>query len=135
MTTTTFDALPTSSSLPTTLPVTTPSTASPGVAGGPRTLLRLAGLLLLGASAFAYAQLGGTWGFFFALLLVPDLSLLGYLAGPRVGALVYNTGHSTIGPALLAAVGWLASAPTVLLVALIWLAHVGMDRAAGYGLK
>ena len=131
MTTATFDTLPISAA-PSSAPV---AAASPGVAGGPRVLLRLEGVLLFAASTFAYAQLGGTWGFFLALLLVPDLSLLGYLAGPRIGALVYNAGHSTLGPALLAAVASAASAPTALLVATIWLAHVGMDRSAGYGLK
>ena len=97
------------------------------VTGTPRQLLRLEGLAMLVLAIAAYAALGASWGWFAALFLVPDLSLLGYLAGPRVGAWIYNAGHSLIGPALLA-----AFAPAL---AVIWLAHIGFDRALGYGLK
>jgi Domain of unknown function (DUF4260) len=116
-------------------PVVAHDTVAIGVRGGPRTLLRIEGALALCAGVLAYAALGGTWGWFAALFLVPDLSLLGYLAGRRVGAFVYNVGHSAIGPAILAALGWLTGATLPLLVAAIWIAHVGFDRALGYGLK
>lgn len=101
----------------------------------PLVILRLEGLALLIAGTLAYRALGGGWFAFFGLLLVPDLSLLGYLAGPRVGAVVYNLGHTLLAPALLAiaslATGWTPG----LSLALIWVAHIGMDRASGYGLK
>jgi len=103
------------------------------VTGAPRVLLRLEAAALLAASLVAYAHLGAGWGMFAALLLVPDLSLLGYLAGARTGAIVYNAAHSSLGPALLAATGLVV--PAVLPFAAIWLAHVGMDRMLGYGLK
>lgn len=106
-----------------------------GVRGVPRTLLRVEGALLFAAALVAYAHLGGRWGWFAALFLVPDLSLLGYLANPRVGAAVYNAGHSYAGPALLAAASVALGAPSLLLGAAIWIAHVGFDRALGYGLK
>ena len=96
-------------------------------------LLRLEAAALLGAALLAYGWLGAGWGMFAALLLVPDLSLLGYLAGARTGAIVYNAAHSSLGPALLAATGLVV--PAVLPFAAIWLAHVGMDRMLGYGLK
>ena len=54
-------------------------------------------------------------------------------AGPRIGAVVYNAFHSYVGPALLAAVCLLAGLSTA--VPLIWAAHIGFDRALGYGLK
>lgn len=104
-------------------------------AGRVRGLLRLEGLVLLIASVVLYAQLGAGWGWFAALFLVPDVSLAGYLFGPQIGAVVYNTGHSTTGPLLLAVVGLLAGLPQVLPYALIWTAHIGFDRALGYGLK
>ena len=68
-------------------------------------------------------------------LLAPDLVALGYLAGPRVGAVLYDLGHATPAPLalLLAGVAWEVT-PAVL-VATVWLAHLGMDRAIGYGLK
>ncbi|MCB9594511.1 MAG: DUF4260 domain-containing protein [Sandaracinaceae bacterium] len=106
-----------------------------GVDGGPRVLLRLEGALVLAAATAAYASLGGGWVLFAALFLVPDVSLLGYLAGPRIGAGVYNAGHSYLGPALLAGLGLALGASTLWLVALIWVGHVGFDRMLGYGLK
>jgi uncharacterized protein DUF4260 len=106
-----------------------------GVRGGPRTLLRIEGALLLGGSVVAFAVLGGTWGWFAACFLVPDLSLLGYLVGRRFGAVAYNVGHSSIGPAVLAGLGLALGGVGALLVAAIWFAHIGFDRALGYGLK
>ncbi|MBX3250408.1 MAG: DUF4260 domain-containing protein [Myxococcales bacterium] len=108
--------------------------ASP-VTGDPRVLLRLEGALLLAASVSVYAHLGASWITFGALFLLPDLSMLGYLTGPRVGALAYNAGHSLLTPGALAASALTLAQPTLLLVALIWFAHIGFDRALGYGLK
>lgn len=106
-----------------------------GARGVPRLVLRVEGALMFAAGLLAYAHLGGRWGWFAALFLVPDLSMLGYLLNPRVGAAAYNTGHSYAGPALLAAAAWALGAPSLLLGAAIWVAHIGADRALGYGLK
>ena len=114
---------------------TSTETAPTAVSGSHRALLRAEGAITLLAAVAVYRVLGGGWGTFALLFLVPDLSLLGYLAGSRVGAFVYNFGHSLAGPAVLAAVGLLAGAPFAVLAACIWLAHVGFDRMLGYGLK
>jgi hypothetical protein len=103
--------------------------------GGPRALLRLEGAVLLVAACLGYAQLGGGWGWFAALFLVPDLSMLGYLGGPRGGAAAYNLAHSYVTPALLALLSVLLAVPALSLGALIWVAHIGFDRMLGYGLK
>ncbi|MBL8948700.1 MAG: DUF4260 domain-containing protein [Myxococcales bacterium] len=103
--------------------------------GAPQLLLRLEGAIVLAGALVAYAHQGGGWGVFAALFLVPDLSLLGYLAGPRIGAAVYNAGHSHAVPATLAAIAWLVGSPALLLGATIWVAHIGFDRMLGYGLK
>jgi hypothetical protein len=105
------------------------------VDGGVRLVLRLEGLLLLGGAAALFWRSGGDWRLFAALFFVPDISFAGYLAGPRAGAAAYNAMHSTAGPLLLAAAGLALGQPLALAVALIWLAHVGFDRALGYGLK
>ncbi|MDM0115615.1 DUF4260 domain-containing protein [Variovorax sp. J22R133] len=105
------------------------------VTGGPRSLLRLEGAVILLAAAVAYTQFGAGWGLFAALFLVPDLALLAYFAGPRQGAATYNAMHSTIGPAALIALGAMGDTPLALAIGLIWLAHVGLDRALGFGLK
>jgi len=104
-------------------------------AGGVRALLRLEGAVVLGVALAAYAQFGAGWGVFALWLLAPDLSMLGYLAGPRVGAALYNAAHSYVGPVLLLALGVLAAMPWAVAGGLIWFAHVGLDRALGYGLK
>lgn len=96
---------------------------------------RLEGLALLAAAILAYAQAGQGWLLFAVLFLAPDLSFAGYLAGPRAGAWAYNLAHSLIGPLLLGAAGLLGGADLAIGLALIWLAHIGFDRALGYGLK
>jgi hypothetical protein len=103
--------------------------------GGPRALLRLEGAVLLVAACLGYAQLGGSWGWFAALFLVPDLSMLGYLAGPRFGAASYNVAHSYLTPAVLAVLSAQLGFPALLFGALIGVAHIGFDRMLGYGLK
>lgn len=101
----------------------------------PTLLLRLEGLAALVAAVWGYALLGASWGWFAALLLAPDLSAVGYLRGPRVGAAVYNVAHTYAAPALLALASHLAGWAFGLPVALVWVAHIGVDRALGYGLK
>lgn len=105
------------------------------VSGGVRTLLRLEGVVVMGAAVAAYAQFGAGWGVFALWLLAPDLALLGYLAGPRVGAALYNAAHSYAGAVALLALGALAAIPWAVAGGLIWCAHIGLDRALGYGLK
>jgi Domain of unknown function (DUF4260) len=105
------------------------------VTSGVRTLLRLEGLAVLMVAAAAYASFGDGWGLFAALFLLPDLAFFGYLAGPRAGALAYNASHSYVGPLGVLTAGVLGAMPALLPIALIWFAHIGFDRALGYGLK
>jgi hypothetical protein len=105
------------------------------VDGAPRRILRAEGGALALAAVVAYAHLGVGWWLFAVLALAPDLAMAGYLAGPRVGALAYNAVHATIGPIALGLVGALSGQQAALAVALVWLAHVGVDRMLGYGLK
>jgi Domain of unknown function (DUF4260) len=102
--------------------------------GWPRLILQAEGAALLGIATIAYAQTNAGWGMFALLFLVPDVAMLGYLRGPRPGAIFYNLAHSTIGPLALCLLGWIMSS-VALSSGLIWLAHVGFDRMLGYGLK
>jgi hypothetical protein len=97
--------------------------------------LRLEGLIALAAALTAYWFLDGNWWVFALLLFAPDLSFLGYSAGEKTGAKLYNLAHTYTLPALLGAIGWFGGLPWLVHLALIWLAHIGMDRALGYGLK
>jgi len=105
------------------------------VTGGVRTLLRLEGLTLLAGMTVVYAVWGGSWWIYAILFLVPDLSFAAYLLGPRPGAIIYNTAHSYMAPMALMTGGFALASPLVLSIAMIWLAHIGIDRALGYGLK
>lgn len=117
----------------TSMSTTTESTAISARAGV-ILLQRLEGAVALGAAIAAYAWLGQSWLLFAALLLVPDLAMLGYLRSVRAGTLSYNLVHTYAAPALLALAG-LALGPWAFGLAAIWTAHIGMDRMLGYGLK
>jgi len=105
------------------------------VTDGVRTVLRIEGLALLAVALLLYRSIDANWLLFAGLFLLPDISFAGYLFGPRIGALAYNAAHSTIGPLTLASVALAYPSSPLLPIALIWLAHVGFDRALGYGLK
>jgi Domain of unknown function (DUF4260) len=110
--------------------------AEPGfVTGGVRLTLRLEAMAALGAALALYEHEGFSWPAFALLFLTPDLSMLGYLAGPRIGALAYNLVH-VYPPALaLTLAGFFAGVPFAAAGGLIWMAHVAFDRMLGYGLK
>lgn len=97
--------------------------------------LRVEGLFEGCFGLAAFAATGNSWALFAALILAPDISLLGYLVSARVGAALYNAAHSTIGPSLLAIGGLAWGSPLVLAIASVWIAHIGFDRAFAYGLK
>jgi len=105
------------------------------VTGVPRTLLRIEGATMFTAAVLGYRATSGSWGTFLLLLVVADLGLIGYAMGPRTGAHVYNALHTCIGPALLAGLAYAGVFPRVWSWCVIWLAHIGMDRAVGFGLK
>lgn len=103
------------------------------VTGQPRAWLRAEGLLILAVAAILYARSDASWATFAILFFAPDLSFLAYLGGAKVGAALYNTVHSYVPP--LAAILTLLLLHEPVALPLIWLAHIGVDRALGYGLK
>lgn len=100
-----------------------------------RRWLRAEGLAILGAAGASWLAFDFDWPWFFILLLVPDISMVGYLRGPHVGAILYNLAHNLATGLAVLGVGLGLRVPAVTLAGLILLAHVGMDRAFGYGLK
>lgn len=97
-------------------------------------LLRLEGAAAFAAGLVAYFALTDGWLTFAIFSLTPDLAMVGYAFGPRVGARLYNFAHTYLAPAVLTGLG-LWALPALLPVASVWLAHIGIDRALGYGLK
>ena len=117
--------------------MTDTATAEPTgtVTGGLRTMLRLEGLALFLGMTLLYWVWDGSWWVYAALFLAPDLSFAAYLFGPRFGAMLYNAAHTYMVPMALMTAGFATAEPLVLSIAMIWLAHIGFDRALGYGLK
>ena len=112
---------------------TTGETAVP--AATVRGWLRLEGAAAFVAGLALFGWLGGPWLLALPLLLLPDLSAVGYLRGPRLGAFTYNFFHNwALGLAVLGA-GLATDIAPVAIAGAILIAHVGMDRAVGYGLK
>lgn len=101
----------------------------------PRLLLRLEGAVAAAAALTVYFHDDHPWRLFLALVLAPDLTFVGYLAGTTVGPAFYNTAHAYIAPIAILAVGEVAGGGVAVAVALVWLVHIGFDRALGYGLK
>jgi hypothetical protein len=111
------------------------SSPCPPVTGSVRLFLRVEGLAVVVLSAVLYAGTGASWWLFAALWLVPDLSMLGYLAGPCWGARIYDAIHTYTTPAALAVAALLLHQRGLLPWTLIWVNHIGLDRTLGYGLK
>jgi Domain of unknown function (DUF4260) len=101
----------------------------------PGVLLRMEGVAMFAAALFLYHRAGVSWILFLVLFLWPDLGMLGYLADVKVGSRLYNLVHIEVMPLMLAGAALGMERPGMLAFALIWLAHIGMDRALGFGLK
>lgn len=98
-------------------------------------ILRCEGLAVAVLTILLYARSGASWWLFAALWLAPDLSMLGYLAGPNLGSRVYNSIHAYATPITLAVCALIFGARPLLPFALIWVNHIAVDRLLGYGLK
>ncbi len=98
-------------------------------------ILRAESLAIFVAGVLLYLQLNGNALWLLPLLLAPDASMVGYLGGPRLGAITYNLAHNLATALALLAIGWFAAIAPLALAGAILVAHVGMDRTLGYGLK
>jgi Domain of unknown function (DUF4260) len=117
-------------------PPAQPATLGAGVVTGlPLMLLRSEGVALLAMAAVLYGRYGWSWWLFVALLPAPDLGLLGSLWSRWAGAVAYDLTHTYVGPAAFGIVGLLTSSGLAIALALVWFAHIGMDRALGLGLQ
>ena len=102
---------------------------------------RIEGGLVFAAALIAMVALSvmapiAPWWLLLVLFFAPDLGFFGYLAGPRVGAFVYNALHLYGVGFGLAIAGWVVfRGSRMTVVGLLWMGHVGFDRMMGYGLK
>jgi hypothetical protein len=100
-----------------------------------RPWLRAEGLATFAVGLAGFLFLGLPWWAFVLLLIVPDLSMVGYARGPRVGAIVYNLAHDVATGVAITGLGLAIGSVPVAAAGAILVAHSGMDRMAGYGLK
>jgi hypothetical protein len=98
-------------------------------------ILRIESLAIFVTGVLLYLQLNGNGLWLLPLLLAPDISMIGYLGGPRLGAITYNLAHNLATALAVLAIGWFAAIAPLALAGAILIAHVGMDRTLGYGLK
>ena len=100
-----------------------------------KSLLKLEELAQLLLAVLVFAHLPYAWWVLPATFLLPDLSMLGYLAGPRVGAASYNLAHHKALAIVVGAAGWALGLPVLVLAGAVLLFHSAFDRLLGYGLK
>ena len=98
-------------------------------------LLRIEELALAVLAVFLFRGLGYAWWWFPVLFLAPDVSMIGYAAGPRVGAATYNLVHHKAVAVAVYIAGYFAKSHAMQLAGLVMLAHSSADRVLGYGLK
>jgi hypothetical protein len=98
-------------------------------------MVRIENGLALAISFYIYMHLHFPIWLFFVLLLVPDITMIGYAFNKKIGAIVYNVGHSFISPLLLALCYLYFSKDYLLIISIIWITHIFMDRLLGFGLK
>jgi Domain of unknown function (DUF4260) len=91
--------------------------------------------VLFGAAIALYVREDYSLLLLAVLFLAPDLAFVGLVGGPRAGAIAYDSAHTYVGPILLASASLIAEWSAGVQVGLIWLAHIGIDRAIGYGLR
>ncbi|GAB3900782.1 DUF4260 domain-containing protein [Larkinella knui] len=100
-----------------------------------KTLLKLEEAAQFILSIVLFNQLPFAWWWFPALILVPDLSMLGYLINPKLGAYAYNLMHHKAFAIGIGILGLTLNNQPLLLTGILLFGHAAMDRMMGYGLK
>jgi hypothetical protein len=98
-------------------------------------ILKFEGLAFFIASLWTYHLIGLNWWLFAAFILVPDFFMLGYVRNSKLGATIYNLGHTYLFPGFLFGIYFVLEFQIFLPISIIWFAHISMDRMLGYGLK
>jgi Domain of unknown function (DUF4260) len=100
-----------------------------------KTLIQLEEAALFGSGIYLFSLLNFEWWWFAALILAPDLSMLGYLVGNKAGAWMYNFFHHRAIAIAVYLLGTYLENEVLQLAGVILFAHSSMDRMFGYGLK
>lgn len=100
-----------------------------------KTIIKLEEVALFILGIFLFNRLNYEWWWFLVLILAPDLSMMGYLFGNKIGALAYNFFHHKGVALLIYGLGSYLNIEMVQLIGIILFSHSAMDRIFGYGLK
>lgn len=100
-----------------------------------KTLLKSEELIQFLGAIFLFSRLDFAWWWFPALILLPDVSMIGYLINTTIGAVLYNLVHHKGLGIIIGLSGLLMGSQLLMLIGVILFAHACMDRVAGYGLK
>lgn len=98
-------------------------------------MLSVEGLFVFISSIAIYGFIEGNWWLFIVLLFAPDLVFIIYMLDKNIGTIAYNIMHTYSLPIALGLTSLLGGWQFGILLALIWFAHIGLDRTIGYGLK
>lgn len=100
-----------------------------------QTILKIEELAIFLGGIFAFSFLSFEWWWFPVLLFLPDISMIGYLFGNRIGAIVYNIFHHKGIAVFVGIAGLLVNHETLQLIGIILFSHASLDRMLGYGMK
>ncbi|WP_217988393.1 DUF4260 domain-containing protein [Aliifodinibius salipaludis] len=100
-----------------------------------KSLVKSEELVMFLFAGFLFWNTDFAWWWFPALLLVPDISMIGYAINNKIGAYFYNLAHHKGLALLVYIVGFVMESPATELAGIILFAHSSMDRLFGYGLK
>lgn len=100
-----------------------------------KNLLKLEEVGQLVLAMFLFYQLDYKWWVFPACILLPDVSMVGYLINIKIGAWCYNFFHHKLVAIIIYFLGFSLDSSLLLLAGVIFFGHAALDRALGYGLK
>lgn len=100
-----------------------------------KAIIQMEELAMLGISMYALYVLKAEWWIYPLLILAPDISMLGYVAGNKTGAISYNLFHHKAIAIVLFLIGFINQNYPLEITGLILFGHSSMDRMLGYGLK
>ena len=100
-----------------------------------KNLIKIEEAAMFGLSIFLFNLTDFAWWWYPLLILTPDIGMIGYLAGSKVGALTYNLFHHKAVALLVLCIGWYVGNAWVELAGIILFGHSSMDRILDYGLK
>ncbi|MEK6221538.1 MAG: DUF4260 domain-containing protein [Chloroflexota bacterium] len=100
-----------------------------------KNLIRLEHAAMFVFSILAAGTLGVPGWWYPVFILAPDLSMLGYLANPKVGAFTYNLVHHKATAIMIYLIGVSTVSVPLQFTGILLFGHSSMDRIFGYGLK